>query len=38
VPFFLLTTVATVPALLLIAWIAQRQTGDARLSFAQVGP
>jgi MFS transporter, PAT family, beta-lactamase induction signal transducer AmpG len=38
VPFFLLTTVATVPALLLIAWIARRQTGDARLSFARVGP
>jgi len=26
VPFFLLTTVATVPALLLIVWIAQRGT------------
>jgi len=38
VPFFLLTTVATIPALLLIAWIAQRQTGDSRLSLAQVGP
>jgi len=38
VPFFLLTTVATVPALLLIAWIAHRQPGDARISFAQVGP
>jgi len=38
VPFFLLTTVVTVPALLLIAWMAQRQSGDARLSFAQVGP
>jgi len=38
VPFFLLTTVATVPALLLIAWFARRQTGDARLSFAQAGP
>jgi MFS transporter, PAT family, beta-lactamase induction signal transducer AmpG len=38
VPFFLLTTVVTIPALLLIAWIAQRQTGDTRLSFAQAGP
>jgi PAT family beta-lactamase induction signal transducer AmpG len=26
VPFFLLTTVATVPALLLLVWIAQRST------------
>jgi MFS transporter, PAT family, beta-lactamase induction signal transducer AmpG len=34
VPFFLLTTVVTVPALLLIAWIAQRETAAARLSFA----
>jgi MFS transporter, PAT family, beta-lactamase induction signal transducer AmpG len=34
VPFFLVTTVVTVPALLLIAWIARREAAHVRLSFA----
>lgn len=31
VPFFLLTTIATVPALLLLVWIVRRNTGQSEL-------